>query len=182
MWTIFRSIFSPSSIVSCTDRTSNHVSQMLFLFSHSFMSNFATPWMAARQASLSFTISWSLLKVMSIESTMPSNHLILCCPLLLCPQTPICYTDNLVLASSSLVNKSSMPPSCSFLLTEDFIKKKPYRIFNDPVNKLIIQFLLNYLLSQLHAVYLRISNHIIFYPLTYNHTFLQRVTRKFVSV
>ena len=42
-----------------------------------------TPWTAARQASLSFTISWSLLKLMSIESMMPSNHLILCGPLLL---------------------------------------------------------------------------------------------------
>ena len=40
---------------------------------------------AARQASLSFTISWSLLKLMSIESVMPSNHLILCHPLLLLP-------------------------------------------------------------------------------------------------
>ena len=46
---------------------------------------FATPWTAARQASLSFTISWSLLRLMSIESVMPSNHLILCCPLLLMP-------------------------------------------------------------------------------------------------
>ena len=44
---------------------------------------FATPWTAAHQASLSFTISRSLLKVMSIESPMPSNHLILCRPLLL---------------------------------------------------------------------------------------------------
>ena len=46
---------------------------------------FKTPWTAARQASLSFTISQSLLKLMSIESVMPSNHLILCCPLLLLP-------------------------------------------------------------------------------------------------
>ena len=45
----------------------------------------ATPWTAAGQASLSFTISWSLLKLMSTESMMPSNHLILCCPLLLLP-------------------------------------------------------------------------------------------------
>ena len=42
---------------------------------------FATPWTAAHQASLSFTISRSLLKLMSIESVMPSNHLLLCCPL-----------------------------------------------------------------------------------------------------
>ena len=46
---------------------------------------FATPWTAARQASLSFTISLSSLKLMSIESVMPSNHLILYHPLLLLP-------------------------------------------------------------------------------------------------
>ena len=44
-----------------------------------------TPWTAARQASLSFTISQSLFRLMSIESVMPSNHLILCHPLLLPP-------------------------------------------------------------------------------------------------
>ena len=44
---------------------------------------FETPWTAARQASLSFTISWSLLQLMSIESVMPSNHLVLCLTLLL---------------------------------------------------------------------------------------------------
>ena len=46
---------------------------------------FATPWTAALQASLSITNSQSLLKLMSIESVMPCNHLILCCPLLLPP-------------------------------------------------------------------------------------------------
>ena len=46
---------------------------------------FVTPWTAARQASLSITNSQSLLKLMSIELVMPSNHLILCRPLLLLP-------------------------------------------------------------------------------------------------
>ena len=46
---------------------------------------FATPGTAGSQASLSITNSWSILKRMSIESTIPSNHLILCCPLLLLP-------------------------------------------------------------------------------------------------
>ena len=46
---------------------------------------FATPWTASRQASLSITNSQSWLKLMSIELVMPSNHLILCCPLLLLP-------------------------------------------------------------------------------------------------
>ena len=46
---------------------------------------FTIPWTAVRQASLSITNSWSLLKLMSIQLVMPSNHLILCCPLLLLP-------------------------------------------------------------------------------------------------
>ena len=49
---------------------------------------FVTPQTAASQASLSVTNSWNLLKLMSIESVMPSNHLILCCPLLLPPTFP----------------------------------------------------------------------------------------------
>ena len=55
------------------------------LFSRSVMSNSVTPWIVACQASLSFIISQSLLKLMSIESVMPSNHFILCHPLLLLP-------------------------------------------------------------------------------------------------
>ena len=58
---------------------------LLLLFSHSVVSDSATPWTAAHQASLSTTISWSLLKLMSIESVMPSNYLTLCHPLLLPP-------------------------------------------------------------------------------------------------
>ena len=46
---------------------------------------FVTPWTATCQPSLSFTISWSLLKLMSVELVMPSNHLFLCHPLLLLP-------------------------------------------------------------------------------------------------
>ena len=54
-------------------------------FSRSVVSDSATPWTAAHQASLSITNSQSLLKLMSIELVMPSNHLILCHPLLLPP-------------------------------------------------------------------------------------------------
>ena len=46
---------------------------------------FEIPWTTAHQTFLSFAISWSLFNLMSIESVMPSNHLILCCPLLLLP-------------------------------------------------------------------------------------------------
>ena len=58
---------------------------MFSQFSHSVISDSVTPWTAARQASLSITSSQSLLKLMSIKSVMPSNHFILCCPLLLPP-------------------------------------------------------------------------------------------------
>ena len=49
---------------------------------------FATPWTAARQACLSITNYWNSLRLTSIESVMPSSHLILCCPLLLLPPIP----------------------------------------------------------------------------------------------
>ena len=52
---------------------------------HSRVRLFVTPWTAAGHTSLSITNSWSLLKLMPIELVMPSNHLILCCPLLLLP-------------------------------------------------------------------------------------------------
>ena len=60
-------------------------SKIMVQFSCWVVSNSATSWTAARQASLSITNSQSLLKLVSIESMMPSNHLILCYPLLLPP-------------------------------------------------------------------------------------------------
>ena len=66
------------SIIMC-------LSIRLLLFSCSVVLDSVTPWTAAHQASLSFTTSQSLLKLSSIESVMPSNHLILCHPLLLLP-------------------------------------------------------------------------------------------------
>ena len=57
----------------------------MLLYSCSVLSDSATPWTAAHQGSLSFTNSQRLLRLMSTESVMPSNHLILCHPLLLLP-------------------------------------------------------------------------------------------------
>ena len=57
----------------------------MLLSSHSVVSDSVTPWTAAHQTSLFITISQSLVKLMTIESVMPSNHLILCRPLLLLP-------------------------------------------------------------------------------------------------
>ena len=62
---------------------------------------FVTPWTAALQASLSITNSQSLLKLMSIESLMPFNHLILCHPLLLLPSIYFLYSSVYMLISNS---------------------------------------------------------------------------------
>ena len=67
---------------------------------HSVTSGFATPWTATRRASLSITNSQSLPKLMSIELVMPSNHLILCCPLLLLP--PIFPSIRVISSKSAL--------------------------------------------------------------------------------
>ena len=69
---------------------------------------FATPWTAAHQASQSLTISWSLLRFMFIEPVMPSNHLILCCPLPLLPSVfPITHWYiSLFFSKSSLISQA----------------------------------------------------------------------------
>ena len=71
---------------------------------------FMTPWTAAHQASLSFTISQSLPKLMSIELVMPSNHLILCCPLLLLPSIALTH-----------IIPTSFPASGSFPMSQLFL-------------------------------------------------------------
>ena len=81
--------------------------------SQSLVSDSADPWAAARQASLPIISSWSLLRLMSIESGMPSNHLILCRSLLLLPQSfaasrsfPLSWllaSDNQSIGASALV-------------------------------------------------------------------------------
>ena len=76
--------------------TMNWTIIVLWLLNHVHL--FATPWTAAHQASLSFTTSQSMLRLVSIKSVMPSNHPILCRPLLLLPSIPPC----IIVFSSSL--------------------------------------------------------------------------------
>ena len=68
-----------------TVRTGHGRTVVAVVLSPSRVQLFATPWTAAHQAPLLLTISWSLLKLMPIELMMPSNHLVLCHPLLLLP-------------------------------------------------------------------------------------------------
>ena len=69
----------------CVTHCCKHFKCIFVVQSLSCIQLFVTPWTAAHQASLSFTISWTLLKLMPFESVMPSSHLILCRPLLLPP-------------------------------------------------------------------------------------------------
>ena len=84
-------------------QTLTHFSSVQFssvqLLSH--VQVFATPVTAARQASLSVTNSWSLLKLVSIESVVPFNHLILCRPLFLLPSISINHLTHLILILES---------------------------------------------------------------------------------
>ena len=82
--------FLVQACLSSTIIPSSHTSMLSLFSSVQSLSRvwlFAAPWIAAHQASLSITNSQSLLKLMPIESVMPSSYLILCCPLLLLPQS-----------------------------------------------------------------------------------------------
>ena len=94
---------------------------------------FATPWTAAHQASLSFTISWSLLKLMSVESMMPSNHLILCCPLLFLPSifpSIMLFSNELVLCITWQIIGAPTSPSVLLLNIQliSFIDYTPLKV------------------------------------------------------
>ena len=97
------------SIVPCSIQQDLNYVFYTFLFSHSVMFNFVTPWTKAYQASLSLILSQSLLKLMSIESVMPSNHLILQYPLLLSSVFP-----SIRVFSSKLALHIRGPKYCSF--------------------------------------------------------------------
>ena len=109
-WKNYRQIHSPQTRLSPLQGWVSGVYTVLSLTAESAVQLlsrvrlFATPWTAARQASLSFpvqTISQSLLKLMSIEPVMPSNDLILCCPLLLLPSV---FPSIRVFSSESLLH------------------------------------------------------------------------------
>ena len=141
----------------------------------SYVPLFETPWTAARQASLSSTISHSLLKLMSIESVMPSNHLILCCPLLL----PTIFPSNRVCSNESVRRirwpknwSFSFSPSnkhsgvISFLVLVDWISlqsKGLSRFFSSTrvQNSSVLSFLYSPTLTSIHDYW---KNHSFGYP------------------
>ena len=109
----------------------------------------ATPWTTACQASLSITKSWSLLKLMSIASVMPSNHLILCCPLLLPSIFP-----SIRVFSNELVLHIRWPKYWSFSFgspcsSRDSQESSPTPQFKG-INSLALSFLYSPTLTSIH--------------------------------
>ena len=133
MWTPVGAILEVTSIASYSISVPqflhvlNAVSNCNYLIQFSSVQSlsrvwlFATPWTAARQASLSITNSWSPPKPMPIESVMPSNHLILCHPLLLLPSI---FPSSRVF-SNKLVLRNRWPKYWSFSFNISSSNKHP---------------------------------------------------------
>ena len=104
---------------------------------------FATPWIAARQASLSITNSWSSLRLTSIESVMPSSHLLLCRPLLLLPPIP----PSIRVFSCESTLPMRWPEYWSFSFSIIPSKEHPVLISFRMINKFTVQIWLIKLIS-----------------------------------
>ena len=128
------------------------------------VSLFVTPWTAAHQASLSFIISWGLLKTMSIESVMLSNHLIFCHPLLLLPST----FPSIRVFSSELALRLRWPKygSFSISLSKEYSAFITFRI--DWFNILAVQETLKSLLQH-HSSKTSILQHSVFFMVQVSH-------------
>ena len=127
-----------------------------------------TPW-AAHQLSLSFTISWSLLELMSIELMMPSHHLILCCPVLLLPS----IFPSIRVFSSELALHIRWPKywgfSFSISHSNEYSGLISYRI--DWFDLLAVQGTLKCLLQH-HCVKTSILQHSAFFMVQLSHPYM----------
>ena len=128
-----------------------------------------TPWTAAREASLSITNSWSLLKLMSIDSVMPSNHLILCHPLLLPPS--ICPSIRVFSSESVLLIR--WPKYCSFSFSISPSNEHPGLIYfrMDLLDLLAVQGTLKSLLQH-HNSKALIFCHSTFFMVQLSHPYM----------
>ena len=128
---------------------------------------FATPWTAARQASLSTTNSRSLLKLMSIELVMPSNHLILCHPLLLLPSI---FPSKRVF-SNELVLYIRWPKCWSFSISPSNQHSGPISFRMNWLDRLAVQGTLKSLL-QYHSSKASILQHSAFFMVQLSHPYM----------
>ena len=129
---------------------------------------FATTWIAARQASLSITNSQSSLKLTSIESVMPSSHLILCCPLLLLPPIP----PSIRVFSNESTLRMRWPKYWSFSFSIIPSKEIPGLIFRmDWLDLLAVQGTLKSLLQH-HSSKASILRHSAFFIVQLSHPYM----------
>ena len=142
------------------------MSLVIQLLSH--VQLFATPWTAAHQDSLSISNSWSLLKLMSIESVMPSNHLILCRPLLLLPSI---FPSIRVFSNESTL-RMKWPKYWSFSFSIIPSKEIPGLIFRmDRLDLLAVQGTLKSLLQH-HSSKASILHHSAFFTVQLSHPYM----------
>ena len=137
------------------------------LLSHVWL--FATPWIAAHQASLSITNSQSLLRLMSIESVMPSSHLILCRPLLLLPPIP----PSIRVFSNESTLHLRWPKYWSFSFSISPSKEHPGLISfrTDLLDLLAVQGTLKNLLQH-HSSKASILHHSAFFTVQLSHPYM----------
>ena len=128
-----------------------------------------TPWITARQASLSITNSRSLLKLMSIESVMPSSHLILCCPILLLPQIP----PSIRVFSSELTLLMKWPKYWSFSFSISPSNEHPGLVYfrMDWLDLLTVQGILKSLLQH-HSSKASILQLLAFFTVQLSHPYM----------
>ena len=135
----------------------------------SFIQLFATPSTAALQVSLSITKSWSLLRLMSIESVMPSNHLILCHPLLLLPS----IFPSISIFSSELALHIRWPKYWSFSFSispfNEYSEFISFRI--DRLDLLAVQGTLKSLFQH-HSLKASILWHLVFFLPQFSHPYM----------
>ena len=131
------------------------------------MSDFVSLWTAAHQATLSFTLFWSLLKFMSIESMMPSNHLILCHPLLLLPS--IFPSIRVFCSESALCIKWPKYWSFSISPSSEYSGLIPFRIYW--FNLLAVQGTLKSVLQH-HRLKASVLCHSAFFIVQFSHPFV----------
>ena len=153
-----------SDTTDATWHTSTHQDSIQSL---SCVQLFVTPWTAARQASLSFTNSQSLLKILSIKSVMPSNHLILCCPLLLPPSI---FPSIRVFYNESVLHiKLPKYWNFSISLSNEYSRLISFRI--DWLDLLAVQGTLKSLLQH-HSSKVSILHHSAFFIVQLSHPYM----------
>ena len=144
-------------------------------FSCSIMSNSVTPWTSACQASLSITNSWSLQKLMSIESVMSSNHLIFCHPLLLSPS----IFPSIRVFSNESVLPIRWPKYWSFSISPSNEYSGPISFRMDWLDLLAVQGTLKSLL-QYHSSKASVLRHSAFFIVQLSHPYM--ATRKTIPL